>query len=400
MKKYDCIVAGAGLSGFAAAVGAAQAGAKVLLIDRLPAAGGTAVYGLTPILSGWHKNALGNAVGSMLAEKLKTLNAFDWRVNKIVTHEDRLQQAMIEVLADAGVETLYNATVCGADRQGDVINSISVMTIGGVMELAADAFVDASGDAVLSVLAGAEIVVPDDEESMTKTLMFKVRNVKGFDRDTVIAQFKEHVNEFPVKIQNSFMGMPLLEREEVVMNLTAVPGNAADPELYSDMYEQLYRQIEPIMEFMRRNVPCFAEAVVTKVAPIVGVRYSRSVKGERGLTIEDIFNPETPAEPVAFCGTFIGGHYIKHFESPWGGKITGKPAVPYGAIKVRGIKNLLTAGRIIDIDPRAVSAIRLAAGCLATGQAAGIAAALKVPSYETLRKELDRQGCMSWLENM
>ena len=50
MKKYDCIVAGAGLSGFAAAVGAAQAGAKVLLLDRLPSVGGTAVYGLTPIL--------------------------------------------------------------------------------------------------------------------------------------------------------------------------------------------------------------------------------------------------------------------------------------------------------------------------------------------------------------
>ena len=29
MKKYDCIIAGAGVAGFAAAIGAARAGAKV-----------------------------------------------------------------------------------------------------------------------------------------------------------------------------------------------------------------------------------------------------------------------------------------------------------------------------------------------------------------------------------
>ena len=56
------------------------------------------------------------------------------------------------------------------------------------------------------------------------------------------------------------------------------------------------------------------------------------------------------------------------------------------------------AGKIIDVEPRAISAVRLAAGCMSSGQAAGIAAALNVPEYPVLRKELERQNCMFWLE--
>ena len=394
MAQYDCIICGAGLSGFAAAIGAAESGAKVMLFDRMPSAGGSAVYALTPVLSGWNNGSTGSACGKLLADKLDSMGAFEWRQNKLITDEDSLQKAMTSLLSEHNVTTLYNATLCSVEKQKNRIVSVGVMTSGGMLNFTADTFVDASGDGVLSLLAGAEIITPSPEESMTKTVMFKVRNVKGFERETVKKLFSDHVEDFPVKIQNQFMGLPLLDKDEVLLNLTAVSGNAADPQELSVMYDQLTEQIEPIMEFLRKYIPCFADAVVTKVSPIAGIRYTRSVKGERTLTMEDIHNPQTPPEPVAFCGNYIGGHYIKQFSSPWGNEITGKPAVPYGAIKVKGISNLLTAGRIIDVDPKAISAVRLAAQCLATGQAAGIAAALKIPEYSELKKELDRQKCM------
>ena len=96
--QYDCIIAGAGLAGFAAATGAALSGAKVLLLDKLNSAGGSAVYALTPVLSGWGKNAPEYAVGKMLADELKAMDAYEWRVNRIVTDEDSLQAAMISIL--------------------------------------------------------------------------------------------------------------------------------------------------------------------------------------------------------------------------------------------------------------------------------------------------------------
>ena len=39
MKKFDLIVCGAGMAGFAAAIGAARAGSKVLLLDKMPSVG-------------------------------------------------------------------------------------------------------------------------------------------------------------------------------------------------------------------------------------------------------------------------------------------------------------------------------------------------------------------------
>ena len=59
MKKYDVIIAGGGVSGFAAAIGASQAGARVLLFDRQPSVGGTAVYAMTPVLGGWKADRKG-----------------------------------------------------------------------------------------------------------------------------------------------------------------------------------------------------------------------------------------------------------------------------------------------------------------------------------------------------
>lgn len=398
MTTYDCIIAGAGLSGFAAAVGASQAGAKVLLIDKMAAPGGSAVYAMTPVLSGWREFGIGNAVGRILADELQKINAFEWRVSKIVTDEDSLQHAMSNILKRLNIDTLFSASLCGVEKTEDKISSVSVMTIDGVKKFTAENFVDATGDAVLSMLAGAELITPCGEESMTKTLMFKVRNVKNFDRDTVVKLFKENHEHFPVQITDSFMGLPLLDESEVLINLTAVTGNASDAESYSRMQSELYKQVGPVVDYLRRYIPCFADAVVSKTAPVVGVRYTRSVRGLRSLTLDDIFNPEMPPEPVAFCGNYIGGHYVKQYRSPWGYAITGNPAVPYGAIQAKGIPNLLTAGRIIDADPKVISAVRLAAGCLATGQAAGIAAALGVPSYDKLCTELEKQHCLDWLK--
>ena len=52
--------------------------------------------------------------------------------------------------------------------------------------------------------------------------------------------------------------------------------------------------------------------------------------------------------------------------------------MPYGALLSADIANLAAGGRGIGVEPRAVSAVRLIPVCIATGQAAGIAAALAV----------------------
>jgi hypothetical protein len=52
------------------------------------------------------------------------------------------------------------------------------------------------------------------------------------------------------------------------------------------------------------------------------------------------------------------------------------PTLPYGALIPKGSDRLLVAGRCIAGDQEANSAYRVQATCMATGQAAGAAAAL------------------------
>jgi hypothetical protein len=63
-------------------------------------------------LSGWPKAVLGNAVGGMLGEELKKLNAYEWRVNKIVTNEDSLQSAMMNILQRQSTYALRSTAGC------------------------------------------------------------------------------------------------------------------------------------------------------------------------------------------------------------------------------------------------------------------------------------------------
>ena len=392
MKKYDVIIAGGGVSGFAAAIGASQAGARVLLFDRQPSVGGTAVYAMTPVLGGWKADRQGGGVADMLKEYLEERNELIWRGNNADTEEECLQDAMLALLEEAHVDMLFDAELVSAKCADDRICSITVKQNSELLEFAADNFVDATGEAALALIAGALTTVPPVELSMTKTLMFKVRNIKSFDKISINKRFRE--KEFPIPGQDKFMGTQLLRDNEANLNLTAVVGDASLPEERERMYRELQNQVPVIVEWLRKEFPEFAELEVVRVAPILGVRYTRSIVSRRQLVLADMQNSEPPPEPVGFCGSYIGGHYINGYSSPWGHVITGRPAIPYGSLRSANINNLLACGRIIDVDPRVISAVRLCVNCISSGQAAGIAAALDIPDYEVLAEELKRQKCL------
>ena len=74
--------------------------------------------------------------------------------------------------------------------------------------------------------------------------------------------------------------------------------------------------------------------------------------------------------------------------------------IPYRALVVRGIDNLLVAGRCISADRYIQSSIRVIPGCYITGQAAGVGASVAAESgkpareadYGEIRKRLEKLG--------
>jgi hypothetical protein len=155
--------------------------------------------------------------------------------------------------------------------------------------------------------------------------------------------------------------------------------------------------------YFRAYVPGFENAYLMQVADIVGVRETRRIMGDYVLSGADVLEARTFEDAIGYCGATVDVHDVE------GGKeLTRMSAiregksyqVPYRMLLPRGIENLLVAGRCVSADRVACGSIRQQAGCLVTGQGAGVAAALagrekttpRALAYAHIRAELENQG--------
>lgn len=394
MLEYDLVIAGAGPAGFGAALGAAGAGKKVLIFDRNSAPGGVAAFCSCPVFAGLRSFApedSGGAAGIFAAAMEK--NAFICDNSRLNTSEFYVSLIMERLLKKAGVDMLFYVELTNVKREEDRIVSVTVTGCGKSYEIKAKNFVDCTGNAVLAAMAGAKTQTGSAEETMTKTLLFRVTGVKYFDRAQCVKAFKE--GNFPYPHQDRFMGTPVGEKgEDFLLNLTAVSGCAEDPFEMTKMDMELREQLPVVLEWAKKTLPGFEECHLVAVAPVIGVRGGRSIVGMHNISCRELQENTPVEEPVAVGKNSYGEHYIKTFMAPWAYWEKSLPRdIPYGALRSVNITNLAAAGRALAVEPKAVSAVRLMPVCIATGQAAGIAAAMDFPEYALLRQELIRQKC-------
>ncbi len=389
---YDVIVIGAGPGGFAAAFAASQRGARVLLIDQNSGPGGVASFSGCPVFSGFSSLEPGryNAAANALIEELSNLGMAKIVGHTLSSSEMAVQLAMSRLLRKNAANMLFYATLVGVKLDGRRIKSLQVFCAGQQLHFSAPYFVDASGDAVLAHLAGAEVLCGTLDESMTRTVLFKLNGVKNFDKSSLKERFAS--KRFPYPIQDCFMGTTLCDGT-VLMNLTAVAGDALDAWDLTRMDLELREQVMVILHWLQKEFPEFADANVVAVAPRIGVRASRNIVGRTMLRSADIDGQLPVAEPVALGKRSYGDHYVLSFSSPWRKNHAGVQPIPYGALLARGVDNLAAAGRCIGIETKFVSCIRLMPCCIATGMAAGTAAAMRFPEYKSLADALLEQNC-------
>ena len=390
---YDVVVAGAGPAGFGAAMGAARAGKKVFIFDRNSGPGGVPVYCGCPVFSGMSPFVEGSAagIGAEFSAAMKE-KAFPNPHCKLVSSEFTVGLTMTRMLRAAGVDMLFYVELTDVEREGDELRSVTVTGCGKHITIRGRSFIDCTGDAVLASMAGARCLCGSADETMTKTLLFRVTGVGNYDRELIGRKFAE--GGFPFPWQDQFMGTFVGEKgEDFLLNLTAVSGTAQSPEELTRMDMELREQIAAVLEWVRKALPGFENCRLVAVAPIIGVRGGRNIAGREQITTRDLDENTPVTEPVAVGKRSYGDHFVKTFRAPWAGRQGGLRAVPYGALLSADIANLAAGGRGIGVEPRAVSAVRLIPVCIATGQAAGIAAALGFPAYGVLRDELVKQKC-------
>ncbi|MBA7524843.1 hypothetical protein ES705_16988 [subsurface metagenome] len=147
-------------------------------------------------------------------------------------------------------------------------------------------------------------------------------------------------------------------------------------------------------EILKEILPGFKNAYVTRIAPEIGVRVTRTIKGEGEITINDL---ETGARFDDVIGVIPGWHCS---PSDKGKKLaTFNVDLPFSILLPQSISNLVIgSGRSVSGRKAVWSVLRSQCVCMVIGQAAGAAAALmkngintKVP-IKKLQKLLLEQG--------
>ncbi|HEX5078025.1 MAG TPA: FAD-dependent oxidoreductase, partial [Geminicoccaceae bacterium] len=197
-----------------------------------------------------------------------------------------------------------------------------------------------------------------------------------------------------------FFGTP--HPREVSVNSTRVTGV-----LGTDVFDWSYaewqsrRQLRQIVRFLRQRVPGFEHAYLVQSGVHVGVRESRRILGDYRLTAEDVLSARR------FDDVIARGAYPVDIHNPKGSGTVLKRLpegaaydIPLRCLLPAGIDNLVVAGRCLSGSHEAHSSYRVMPIAMATGQAAGVCAALAtrrhappraVPARE-VQAELVRQG--------
>jgi len=408
------IVCGGGSAGLAAAVASARLGAPTLLLERCGFCGGTTAAAMVHSLDAVKscRDPATQVVRGIAADLIAELAAIgglaadDNPPETLVVHPEYLKVAADRLLRRAGVHVLYHAPVVDAVTEGRRLRGVEAALRDGRARFSARVAVDATGDADLAYFAGVPLRI--DPELQALTLWFRLGDVAGDDDwRTLEEACRSALHEAHVQGKVEIFGGPWVIRlacGEVTLNCTRVYGNPVDPLELSAAEIEAREQMMLLFHALRRRVPQLASSRILCAGSQLHIRESRKVIGEYVLDERDVLDGARFEDAVAVgawpidihsTNRFVGVH--PHKESP------PEPyEIPYRCLIPLELDNLLVAGKPISTTHRAHGSTRVQGTSLATGQAAGVAAALAAKlnvrprnlDPQLVRAELLRQGAV------
>jgi hypothetical protein len=438
----DVLVVGGGPAGLGAALGAAQAGARVVLAERYGFLGGNATAALVMPLMSFHtahptpekKGAttllptdhgpgqpiIAGALKLLLEKLVRAGGAIEpsLATGYVVPFDPEwFKLIALELLDEAGVQFLFHSFASGVlgDRR---VEGAVLETKAGPLAIRARVTIDCTGDGDVAVQAGAPSEIGRaDGLVQPMTLMFRVVE---FQRQNFEAYVTQHPKQWrgvhglwDLVREASERGELRLPREDILFFATpheeevSVNSTRVTRVLGTDVWDLSYaewasrRQMRQIAEFLRRYVPGFEKSYVAQSGVQVGVRETRRIMGDYQLTADDVLAAHKFDDAIA------RGAYPIDIHNPAGSGTVLKRLPPGEAYDIplrcllpRNAEGLIVAGRCISGTHEAHSSYRVMPIVMATGQAAGVCAALaarrgvmpREVAAREVQRELVRQG--------
>ena len=427
-RQVDVAVVGGGPSGISAAISAARAGARTLLIERYGFLGGNLTAGLvgpcmtsysldgsTQLIKGIFEEFVDRMVedgGALHPRGIPAGSAYCGYIthghDKVTPFQPEAAKiAAMRMVREAGVELLLHTMTLDAITESNSgsrnrVAGLVCASKSGLHLQPAKVIIDCSADAdVVARAHGATISGRASDGLMQPmTMFFRIANV---DDEVVEKYVAEHPDDF-----RPFASLVAKAREEgrfpaprmgVGMYRTLEPGvwriNTSrvlkrDGTSVGDLTEaevEGREQVYALMDFFRSDLVGFENCTLLDTAPQIGVRETRRIIGEYTLTLEDIQNATHFDDVIALCGYPID----VHDPAGAGGGTADSPStaniyeIPYRVMVPKDLDGVLVAGRSVSATHEALGAIRVMPPCFAMGEAAGLAAAMAVKGNASVR---------------
>jgi len=417
---WDVIVAGGGTSGTSAAISAAKNGAKVLIVEKNSFLGGSMTASLvTPMMKNTTsdgKNLNSPFFDEIYSRLSKTGDAAEFKDgNKGWFNPEMLKCTLDDLCEENNVKVLFQTEITSAEKENSLLKSLTVFNKSGFKNLKAKFFIDATGDADLANLAGLET---SSDENQALSLRFNMAGIDvekfanwilDIDENSEITQvdFRDY-NSILLSTAHTWNGLQwklrpyftmavkegvLKQEDGDYFQVFSIPGqngslsfncprifsktvlNPLNDEDLSYAYIQGRKQIRRIANFCRKYLQGFEDAYVSQIAPQLGIRVSRRIKGEYILSEDDIFTCKKFDNAVAKTNYPIDVHSTKNNEDKLDHfSDDDYYEVPFEALKPLGIENLLVVGRCFSASFKAQASARIIPNCISMGEYAGKAA--------------------------
>ncbi|MCX7623930.1 MAG: FAD-dependent oxidoreductase [Thermomicrobium sp.] len=359
--EAELCVVGAGMSGIACAVTAARLGRRVVLLDAAPWVGGQAVgvpigtiaglYGCGPedgqaLLSPlFAEEILARLVDRDAAWPMYSRRA---RTRIVVYDEAELERIFETMLLDAGALVVPGAVAEAVEREGDRLVTVSFATRFGRITVRAPLFVDASGDAVLSWLAGASCRVGEAPVYGTQMAVLEQVDLPADQDATTIARraealLAEHAERYGLTRRESRVFL-LPQRGLAMLNATHLE-TPLHPVAFWQAAWPARAEAERAAQLLRERYPeVFGRARLRRLG-YPGIRQTRTIVGRATLTAADVLGGRRFPDAIARAAWPIELHDTAT-DYRWQPLPDGHCyTVPYRALLPAELANVLAVGR-------------------------------------------------------
>jgi hypothetical protein len=402
--EADVVVCGGGMAGTTAAVAAARAGAKTVLIERYGFLGGNATAGAVGQFNGWQTASGRPVIGGIAREIVSSLEKIGgsnghstWimstghKMDRVEYSPEVLKLVLDDMIMAAGVIPLFHSVVSGIETSARRIKRVSALAKGEDIQIKCQVVIDASGDLDVLQRAGAAFLELGSTESLQPaTMMFRFGPI---DLDTFNAISPADLARLAHRgVESGYLARAALHMSKVPQsndgwfNVSRLAVDATDPFALSHAEIDGRRQAAKAAQYLTATVPGCANGRLVSFGTQVGIRETRRVQGDYVLTADDL------RKAVEFSDTIAVGAYPIDIHPATGSDLKYEELgedhsynIPFRALIPSAIENALAVGRGISASHEANAAIRVMPIAMAIGQAAGLAAASAAATRSSIR---------------